>query len=56
MKKTDANVANEIIFELQDRIDKAIKYIENLKIDYENGISSGIFYELEKILRILKGE
>ena len=42
--------------ELQRRIDKAIEYIEKLKIDYEVGISSGIFYELDKISGILKGE
>lgn len=55
MKKSDVNVANEIIFDLQDRIDEAIKYIEKYKdiqakygyVDFDNE-------DLDNLLKILK--
>lgn len=52
MKKTDANAGNEIIFELQDRIDKAIKLLEEY-LDREYVITDEYF---EHIIQILKGD
>lgn len=51
MKKSDLNVANEIIFDLQDRIDEAIEYIEQHKN------IMGFYEEVDgnKLLEILKG-
>lgn len=49
MKKSDLNVANEIIFDLQDRIDEAIEYIEN-QANIED-----IYPDYNEIIRILKG-
>ena len=48
----DVNVANTIIFELQDRIDKAIEYIE------EHKNIMGFYEEVngDDLMKILKGE
>ena len=51
MKKTDANAGNEIIFELQDRIDKAIEELELWKP--KNKV---IKTEIDYLLEILRGE
>lgn len=64
MKKTDANAGNEIIFELQDRIDKAIEYIEKSKLNPLNtyckylyvDYDTGEIEHLDELLDILKGE
>lgn len=51
MKTSDANAGNEIIFELQDRIDKAIEYIEDNSTDTYLLKS----FDIDMLLEILKG-
>lgn len=36
MKTTDANAGNEIIFELQDRIDEAIEVLKDTSVDMDS--------------------
>jgi len=62
MEEYERQVNNNI--ELQQRIDKAIEYIENYKNVLEEGINKGADYlylgsplnKLEELLEILKGE
>lgn len=55
-EKTDVNVANEIIFELQDRIDKAIKYIEDTSYkSYFSMLQADYNMSLDTLINILKG-
>ena len=42
--------------ELQDRIDKAIEYIENQQLHKFQDTTGGITYNERKLLEILKGE
>ena len=49
------NAANEIIFELQDRIDKAIEYIEEHQELYNVGYCFTDGTSSTELLKILKG-
>ena len=54
----DVNVANTIIFDLQDRIDKAIEYLESYNRDFKHckfGEAPISMRELGDLLDILKG-
>jgi len=55
MKKSDLNVANEIIFELQDRIDEAIEYINEMTLTSDGYADYGDDLRPEHIIEILKG-
>ena len=55
MKKSDVNVANEIIFDLQDRIDEAIKYINEMTLTSDGYADYGDDLRPEHIIEILKG-
>ncbi len=55
MKKSDVNVANEIIFELQDRIDEAIEYINEMTLTSDGYADYGDDLRPEHIIEILKG-
>lgn len=49
----DLNVANTIIFELQDRIDKAINIISLIRMDRDTSIET--HKALDEILNVLRG-
>ena len=55
MEKSDLNVANEIIFELQDRIDEAIEYINEMTLTSDGYADYGDDLRPEHIIEILKG-
>lgn len=62
MGKSDLNVANEIIFELQDRIDEAIEYINSHKEYLKRLDEQGAYYSTievrmcDEMIHILKRE